>query len=83
MVYTKSYIFNRFYLQYLVLLTMVPRNSATVTADDVIVIPPLVSPGHVGDTRGLLAAGGQAFRGQRVHDAGQEDHGCRGPQDAR
>ena len=26
MVYTKTYIFNHFYYQYLVLLTMVPRN---------------------------------------------------------
>ena len=29
MVYMKTYIFNHFYEQYLVLLTMVPRNSAT------------------------------------------------------
>ena len=30
MVYINTYIFNHFYLQYLVLLTMVPRNSAVL-----------------------------------------------------
>ena len=30
MVYIKTYIFNHFYKQYLVLLTMVPRNSTVV-----------------------------------------------------
>ena len=29
MVYIKTYIFNHFYYQYLVLLTMVPRNSSS------------------------------------------------------
>lgn len=39
--------------------------------------------GHVGDPGGVLAARREAVRGQRVHDAGQEDHGRRGPQNAR
>lgn len=42
-----------------------------------------MNAGHVGYFGGVLAAGGETVRGQRVHDAGQEDHGHHGPQDAR
>lgn len=39
--------------------------------------------GYVGNPGGVLASRRKAICGQRVHDARQEDHGCRRQQDAR